>query len=190
MIPANLRYHLAMGKSLPPPATRLWDAALRYLGRYEASTHSLRRVLKRRMERWARLDQAELDDAGLALIETTIVRLRASGALDDARYAETKALSLTRGGRSERAIRAYLAERGVTAELADQALAQRASEAAAGFDFDYAAALRFAKKRRIGRFRPAASRRALRQRDLAALGRAGFSWEIAIRVIDLGDDDS
>lgn len=179
-----------MGKSLPPPATRLWDAALHYLGRYEASTQSLRRVLKRRLEGWARLDQAELDEDGLALIETIIARLRHSGALDDARYAETKALSLTRAGRSERAIRAYLAARGVTADLADQALAQRAGEAAAGFDFDYAAALRFAEKRRIGRFRPEASRRVLRQRDLAALGRAGFSWEVAVRVIDLGDDDS
>lgn len=190
MIAGNLRYHPAMGKTLPPPASRLWDAALLYLGRYEASTQSLRRILKRRLERWARREQTALDETAFELIETVIVRLHASGALDDARFAETKALSLTRGGRSGRAIRAYLTARGIPAEFADQALAQRALDAPPGLDPDYCAALRFAERKRIGRFRPEALRAARRNRDLAAMGRAGFSWEIAVRVIDLRDDDS
>ncbi|MBP7682971.1 MAG: RecX family transcriptional regulator, partial [Deltaproteobacteria bacterium] len=52
---------------------------------------------------------------------------------------------------------------------------------------DLVAACRFARSRKLGPFRRDAHEprdREARQKELAKLGRAGFSYEIAIRVID------
>lgn len=179
---ANLRYHRAMGKSVSALQNRLHQAALLYLGRYEASVQSLRRLLQRRIERWARLEQWEIDEPALQAVEAVIARLRALQAVDDARFAESKARALFRGGRSGRAIQAYLAARGIDTETAGLALAHRAGEGEE--DPDLTAALLLARKRRLGRFRPEEARAVHRARDLAALGRAGFSWEVARRVVD------
>jgi regulatory protein len=183
MIAANLRYDPKMSKSLPPLQKRLLDAAQGYLARYEASVQSLRRVLKRRVERWSRAE-GQAQEGAAAAIEAVIALLVGRGAVDDARYAASKTLSLFRGGRSARAIRAALASRGIAPELAEAALAGRCNEALHPEEPDIDAALRWAQKRRLGRFRPPAQRLAKRDRDLAALGRAGFSWEIARAVVD------
>ncbi len=172
----------------PPPITaeRLEKAALRYLERFSASAASLRRVLARRVERSARdhdTDPAE----GAAWIEDLLERYRRSGLLDDAVYAEAKASSLRRRGASARAIREKLAAKGVDAETAVAALNRTDqdaghSETADSADEDAARAL--ARRRRLGPFRPDSARADNRNRDLAALGRAGFSYETARRVID------
>lgn len=181
---ANLRYDPPMSKPLPLLFSRLWDAALLYLGRYEASTHKVRNLLRRRITRWARRDDVEPDPAAGEVIEAVIAKLQQSGLLDDGRYAETKALSLARGGRSRRAIRAYLTQSGITPDLTQSLLEKMEDEAVPGCDPDLAAALILARKKRWGRFRAAPMRAEKRDRDLAALGRAGFSWEVARRVVD------
>ena len=166
----------------PRPATpkRLENAALFYLQRYATSTENLRRLLMRRVMRSAQAhgtDPAE----GAAAVEDLLRRLCASGLLDDRAYAEARARSLHRRGASQRLIRARLGEKGVDAELADAALAAL-EEAAA--DPDLAAGLALARRRRLGPFRPAAQRRDRRDRDLAALARAGFSYDVARQVVD------
>ena len=171
----NVRYHRPMSKSL---TVRLTEAALLYLGRYESSVQSLRRVLKRRIERWSKAEGFEIDGA---VIDAVIDKLKKVGAVDDARYAEMRAGSLQRSGRSGRAIRAYLATRGISAEIAEQAMADRPTDA------DFESALLLARRKRLGRFRLPELRAEKRDRDLAALGRAGFSWEIAKRVVDQDD---
>jgi regulatory protein len=176
-----------MSKSLAPLADRLWDAALVYLGRAESSVQSVRRMLARRVATWARQMDRPDDPAALAAIEAVIVRLQRQGAVDDTRFAAQKVLSLSRDGRSGRAIAAYLAQRGIGAEIVEQALASRADEAE--FEPDFAAALRFAAKRRLGRFRTPDQRLSRRRQDLAALGRAGFSWDIARRLVDSDGDE-
>jgi regulatory protein len=52
---------------------------------------------------------------------------------------------------------------------------------------DLAAALTFARRRRLGPYRSAANRVEHRERDLAALGRQGFPYEVARRVIEADD---
>jgi len=49
---------------------------------------------------------------------------------------------------------------------------------------ELAAAARLARKRRLGPWRAAEGRREARERDLAALARAGFSYDVALAVID------
>lgn len=189
---ANLRYAAGMSKPRPPrrtTKTSLENAALHYLERFASSAENLRRVLLRRVERAAHFhgdDPAE----GAALVDELIARYRASGLLNDKQYAEGKCRSLHRRGSSTRTIRQHLATRGVAAELVDAALGELSAEDGGSADeLDLAAAQAFARRRRLGPYRPGEARDAHRTRDLAALGRAGFTFAIARTVVD-GDAES
>ncbi|MHA1114431.1 MAG: regulatory protein RecX, partial [Alphaproteobacteria bacterium] len=52
---------------------------------------------------------------------------------------------------------------------------------------DLAAAIAYARRRRLGPWRVAAARAERRERDLAALARAGFNYDLARRVVDAPD---
>ena len=54
-------------------------------------------------------------------------------------------------------------------------------------DPDLAAAAAYARKRRIGPYRPEGERQSQADRDLAALGRRGFSYETARQVLAAED---
>ncbi|MBF0393900.1 MAG: RecX family transcriptional regulator, partial [Alphaproteobacteria bacterium] len=82
------------------------------------------------------------------------------------------------------AIRMKLASRGVEAEVVEGAVE------ALGFEADFEAAVNLARRRRLGPFRAEAARADSRQRDLATMGRAGFGWEVARRVIDAENPDA
>jgi regulatory protein len=190
MMSGNLRYAEPMSKPRPPKRiskSSLENAALFYLERFSASSETLRRVLLRRVERSSRAlgdDPAE----GIALVADLIGRYQASGLLDDQRYAEGKSRSLLRRGCSPRAIRQDLARRGVAAETIETAIAGLEQDFTDGeSSLDLNAAQAYARRRRLGPNRQAELRAAFRDRDLAAMGRAGFSWEIARQVID-GED--
>jgi len=166
----------------PPPAmpdrTNLHDAALRHLARYATTQAGLLRVLSRRIDRWARATQAEPEAIAplLALARAEVAALAASGLVDDAAFAASRARSLTRAGRSRRAVTAHLAQRGVDQEILEAALPED-SEA------ELAAALLVARKRRIGPFGPPEPDMAARHKALGTLARAGFSQETARRAL-------
>ncbi len=158
----------------------LENAALFYLQRFATSAANLRRVLMRKVERSARFhgtDPAE----GAQWVDALIARFVASQLLDDALYAESRAQSLRRRGASGRTIALSLRQKGVEGEIIDTAMAA-ADEAEEKPEL--AAAARLARKRRLGPWRAAEGRREARERDLAALARAGFSYDVALAVID------
>lgn len=172
----------AAGRKLPKKATPgyLERAALFYLDRYATSADNLRRVLRRKVARsaWAHgTDPA----AGEAAIDTLIARFLGAGLLDDARYAETHARSLSRRGQSLRGIRRQLLQKGVGEDEIAAALAGLSDELG---DPELAAALAYARRRRLGPFRAGAERPAQRERDLAALARRGFAVDLVLKVID------
>lgn len=168
----------------PKRATKkhLENAALHYLERFASSAAHLRRVLMRRVERSARVhgtDRAE----GAALVADIVARFERSGLLDDRVYAEGRAAALFRRGTAPRAIRATLRAKGVAGEAIEAAL----GALGAGADAELAAATALARRRRLGPYRPAEARAGRRDRDLAALARAGFGYDVARRVIDAED---
>ncbi|CAA7619773.1 Regulatory protein RecX [Candidatus Terasakiella magnetica] len=167
-----------------PPAkispSYLENAALHYLERYASSRANLRRVLMRKVDRSLTHWGGERETAA-AQVDTVISKLATLGYLDDSAYAETKARALHRRGGSLRVIRASLAAKGVEAETTEAALIALAEDSGLP---DLAAAIAFARRRRLGPFRLPEVRAELRTKDLAALGRAGFSWEIARAVTE------
>jgi regulatory protein len=181
----NARSNEKPARRQPKKATarHLENVALWYLQRFAASADSLRKVLMRRVEKSARAHDTDREE-GAALVEDIIARYRQSGLLDDRQYAEGRALSLHRRGVSTQGIRARLAAKGVGMEDIDAALAMLRDEAE---DPDLAAAIAYARRRRIGPWRMRGDREELRERDLAALARQGFGYDIARRVIEAPD---
>ena len=160
----------------------LEKAALFYLERYAAPAEHLRRLLLSKVARSARFHGTDAE-AGAAAVDELIARLTRTGLLDDAAYAMARARSLARRGASARGIRSRLLHKGVAPDLIDQALAGLAD---AAVEPELAAALAFARRRRLGPYR-AEARAERRERDLAALGRQGFDLALARRVIDARD---
>jgi regulatory protein len=157
-------------------------AALFYLERYASSVDNLRRVLMGKVRRSAAHHGTD-PEAGAEAVEDLLRRFQHSGLLDDAGYAEARAVTLHRAGHSLPAIRLRLAQKGVERDTIDQALERLHDEADAP---ELAAALRYARKRRLGPYRRVA-RAENRERDLAALARKGFGPDLAIRIVDTDD---
>lgn len=158
-------------------------AAYAYLARYAAPAGHLRRILLARVARSARFHGTD-PAAGAVAVEAIVARLSDQGLLDDSAYALAMARRLFRRGTSRHAIRARLRAKGVEARDADAALAALQQDAA---DPDLAAGLAFARRKRLGPFRPEAEREARRERDLALFARQGFSLDLARRVVDARD---
>lgn len=157
----------------------LENAALHYLERFASSSANLRRVLLRKVDRSVAHWGGTREDH-LSQVDAVIAKLARLGYLNDAAYAEAKVRALHRAGKGSRTIRATLAAKGVGGELAAAALDSLAEDVA---EPDFAAAVRLAKKRRLGPFRRD-GRDEMRQKDLAALARAGFDFDTCRRVIE------
>ena len=178
-----------------PTRASLHDAALHHLSRFAATEAGLVRVLDRRVQRWARVADAEGTSvaepvaAAKAAVRQVARALVEAGVVNDAVFAQARAARLNRAGRSRRATSAHLAAKGVAAETAAAALPSAAEE--------LAAALAYARRRRIGPFRPQTDPGTdgkpdaeLRQRDLASLARAGFPRDVAERALAMAPGEA
>lgn len=160
-------------------ADRLQTSAFHYLARYSTSSEGLRRVLLRRLERERRRllsEGTEPPATDPALVEAVVERCVRAGLLDDARFAAGRVATLRHRGYAAGRIRQALQAKGVAREVADAAIESDGSD-------DDASARRFAERRRLGpfRMRPDPGRR---DRDIAAMMRAGFPYGLARAVID------
>jgi len=167
-----------------PDAQNLHEAALRYLERFAASAEMVRRVLQRRIDQAVRFALIEAED-GAALVTAELARLRTAGLIDDDSFARMKAGSLLRQGRSRRQIQEKLAARGIKTDQTQAALADLAQDLETEHpgELDRLAAIRLARKRRFGPWRPGPPDPARRQKELAALGRAGFAYDLASQIL-------
>ncbi len=165
---------------------RLREAALTHLARFGTTEAGLRRVLQRRVDRWARRAEAEGQPtetvshaaAGAKAEAAEVAKaLVLAGAVDDEAFATARARRLGQSGRSRRAIAAHLAAKGVAAGTTD-ALLEEVDE--------LAAALGHLRRRRAG---PFAAEQPVppeaRLKALAALARAGFTRDLAERALGM-----
>ncbi len=172
-----------------PEAANLYQAALNHLARYAATEAGLRKVLMRRIDRWARLqtdaDAAEPSVRAARLaVDGVVKRLAEAGAVSDTVFAESRARGLTRAGQSRRSVQMRLVSKGVAPELARSA-------AETDQDTELSAALVMARKRRIGPYRAdEEADAAIRMKELALLARAGFPRDIAERALDTDRDEA
>jgi regulatory protein len=158
----------------------LHEAALAYLARRPATVQSMRRALQQR----ARKKGVSLEDIG-ETIDDVVRRLVEVGLVDDRAFAASRVKRLERSGRSSRAIAAHLAAKGVSSDIARDALSTRERDGDAELD----AALVLAKKRRIGPFARESETRVddpiARRKELGIFARAGFDRAVAERALRL-----
>ena len=153
----------------PLDAAALDRLALRYVERFATSRGKLAAYLARKIRErgW---DGPAADTAAVA------DRMAALGYVDDRAFAEARGTAMTRRGLGARRVtldwRAAGIEADDVAELAP-AVVERAGEAA----------LAFARRRRIGPFARDEADRDARQRQMAAMIRAGHSPDIARRIV-------
>jgi len=173
----------------PMTEKRLENIATFYLQRFSTSVAHLRQVLQRRAARSnrAQKDGAHANTMAAVWIDRLIARFVASGVLNDLSYGERQAEKLRAKGKSAQAIRTALKAKGLESAAIDQALRRTADSAD---DAALKAALAYARRRKLGPFRPGLCDRATAQKDLGTLARAGFSYHIARQVLAASADES
>jgi regulatory protein len=154
-------------------------AALAYLTIRSASVAEVKKVLDRRIRAWAKkTDDADVERA-TGFRDAVLERLKASGLLNDAAYAERRAASLSRSGKSRRAVEFDLARRGVSESIAKATVPNDAA-------LELESAVALMRKKRLGPFSKVETPdQKLRHRWLGAFARAGFSLSVASRALKL-----
>jgi regulatory protein len=162
----------------------LEKAALFYLERYSSSAGNLRRVLDRKISNSIREHGAPTKEEAAGWVAELIVKLQRNRLLDDQAYAISRVRRLYAEGKSLSRIRQTLAVKGVGKEDVDAALARLAAESTVPVS-DLPAAAAFARKRKLGPYRGDPAQRAeMRQKDLGALARRGFSQAVSMKVLN------
>jgi len=147
------------------------ELALAYVAKYSTTRAKLAAYLQRKVR------ERGWEGSGEPAIEHLVQRFAQTGLVDDASYALSKSRSLSERGYGTARLRQTLRAAGVEAE--DSAGAHDLAQEAAA-----EAALRFARRRRIGPFADSLPDRKGKERALAAMIRAGHGFELARAVIE------
>jgi regulatory protein len=159
-------------KALPSyDSATLERTALDYAARYATTRAKLAAYLRRKLRErgWA--------GEGAAPIEALVERFAERGYVDDGAFAASRADALLRRGYGARRIGSALRAAGIDAETAaalDDRIAAEAEQAA----------LRFARRKRIGPFAATRPDPELRRRWFAAMVRAGHEARLVSRLVD------
>ena len=160
-------------RRVPPPldAPALERLALRYVERFATTRGKLADYLRRKVRErgW---DGPDADPIGLA------ERMAALGYIDDRAWAQAKASALGRRGLGARRVTGALTQARVEEE-------DRAAVAPEVADRAVEAALLFARRKRLGPFGPEGGDRAAREKQLAAMLRAGHPLDLSRRILAL-----
>ncbi len=180
-------------KKIPKPLdeTRLRDFALNYVGKYATCRKKLELYLRRKLGELGWVGENPAD------IEAVLIQFEELGYIDDAQYARMRAGSLSRRGYGERRISQELRHQGISQTIADDLLVDDETNANASDDapmwggggdetLDHVrSALTLARKKHIGPFANEMAERALKEKHIAKMIRAGHSFALARYIADL-----
>ncbi|HEX4737171.1 MAG TPA: RecX family transcriptional regulator [Allosphingosinicella sp.] len=162
----------AKRRARPPlDAEGLERLGLFYAGRYATTRAKLADYLRRKLR------ERGWSGPGAPPVEALVERFAGLGYVNDAAFAEARAGALLRRGYGERRVAQALRAAGIDAE--DAAPARQEAESQAED-----AALRFARRRRIGPYAEAPLDREARQKAVAAMLRAGHRLDLVRRILD------
>ncbi len=166
-----------------PTKTSLRNIALYYLERYESTENMLRRVLYRRIDKYAFANKDYDPEQAFVWAEEVIDECLKNNFISDERFARIKIKNYLKAGKPKRYIEHKLAQKGIVSDLVVKLFDEVAD------DISYSeeeAAFNFVKKKKIGAFHPDEEQRHMnRQKDLGSLIRAGFSYDIAVKVLGI-----
>ena len=159
--------------SRPLDEGSLNELALRYVGRFATTRARLRSYLSRKVR------ERGWDGAGEPNVSAIAERFADQGYVDDSAYALAKSQSLTGRGYGKQRVMQTLRAAGVEDEDGSAARSHAEEEAVS-------AALRFARRRRVGPYGAAELRDPReRQKALAAMVRAGHGFGLARAILEV-----
>lgn len=164
------------GEKPPLTARMLEELALSYAARYASSQAKLLRYLTRKLRERGWEGDAEPDLADL------VSKLAGYGYVDDESYARMKSTDLLRRGYGARRVSEALGQAGIAADLRDAMAPDKARARHA--------ALAMARKRRFGPFAVQPQDMALRQKQLAAMLRAGHAMDESRTLLNLPSENA
>ena len=155
----------------------LRQMTLTYVGRFATSQSKLASYLMRKIRERGWEDGVSADLAVTQLV-ADMARARF---VDDRAYAEMKAQGLARRGYGARRVRHALESAGIAPDIRADLIEMNPEDADA-------AALAYARRRRLGPFSRQPQDERQRTRALAALLRAGHDYATARRILDLAPE--
>jgi len=165
---------------------RLNNIALYYLERFDSSVSNLRNVLFRRVNK-AKYFHEDMDmGEALLWIEEVVEKMISFGYVDDERFTKNQVERLIAKGNSTKAIKSKLINKGISQDLISKYLEHFSEEFN---DIDLVAAIKYLRKRRFWIYRPIEKREERKEKDMAALVRNGFSYDIVSKLFSIEDID-
>ena len=167
-------------KRPPRPLTPavLEELALAYVARFATSAAKLERYLQRKLRERGWDEEADEEPDLAALVARYVER----GYVDDAAYAKARAGDLLRRGYGANRVRQALGQAGIGESVRDQVAPGEAAKRRA--------ALHLARKRGFGPFALQPADREKREKHVAAMLRAGHTFDHTRAVLDAQDEDA
>lgn len=173
----------------------LYNSGTYYLQRFTASSAHFRKVMIQKIDKSCYYHKEQDREDCIEILDKIIGEFLSLGFLNDEAYARGSVTSLRRRGLSEKVIMMRLQQKGIPAPLIKKYLDQVDEEY--GPDSEFQAALRLAQKKRIGPFSPQDTGTIEREyiekrrnKAIGAMARAGFSYDIVSKVMELSHGDA
>ncbi len=176
-------------KKTPRPPKKITESylansGLYYLQRFPASTAQFRRVMMRKISKSLKHHEEPEENKALEMLDAVTDKFIEYGYLNDPAYAKGLVKSLRNRGTSQAKISAKLREKGIQGDLLNQALHVENPR-----EEDLKSALIYLKKKRRGIFTLRDKENA-HEKDLAALARQGFSYDVANTALNMSIDET
>ena len=160
--------------------TNLRDLAYSYLEKYSPSKQQLKVYLLKKYLTKIKGTQSKKEVT--AIIDEIVLNLENNKILNDEMYSDSKARMFLRRGYSLNKINQSLRSKGIDDKYVKQSIEKIKENE---IEPDFVSALKLCKRRRIGPLRPESNRELFYKKDMGILARAGFSFEISKKILEL-----
>jgi len=164
--------------------TNLKDLAYTYIEKYSPSRQQLKIYLLKKYS--TKFKSSESKKELSEVIGKVLTSLEKNSLINDEVYSDSKARMFLRRGYSINKINQSLKKKGIKDEFVKKSINKIKENT---IEPDFVSALKLCKKRRIGATRPNANRKIFYRKDMGILARAGFSFEVSKRVLDIEFDE-
>jgi len=171
-------------KDLETTIEEIENFAYNYLEKYSPSKQQLRTYLFKKLVKVKQKISSKKEVFNL--IDEVISSLEEKKFLSDEYFSDTKSKSFLRRGYSLNKIRYNLIKKGIDAKHIKSSISKIKEEEA---DPDFFSAIKLCKRRRIGPNREENNRTIFYKKDISILARAGFSYELSKKILDIGKDE-
>lgn len=166
----------------------LYNSGLAYLQRFPASSHHFKVIMTRKIGKSCRHHIEQDHEKCLKWLDELVDKFKDLGLLDDEAYLKGMITSLRRRGLSSMQIKMKLQQKGFHVdEILNQLRHHDSEEYRTEEKGDIYAAITFARKKRLGPFD--IESRKTPEKALAAMARAGYSYDIAKKTLEISEEE-